>query len=143
MISSIFYSIKKFRNISLLMGGLLAMAILAGCQGPVVPYKDAMSRYPQIHLTSYSLQSKIALQEPLVSRVGDGQLDVVVPVRNLSGGNLYLEYQYYFTNAQGGQAEETSGWNTLRLPAYGIEQIHFTSLTAGAADFDLTIRRLP
>ena len=109
----------------------------------MVPYKDSMTRYPQIHLASYRLENKIAMQEPLVSRVGDGQLDVVVPVRNLTGGNLYLEYQYYFTNQQGGQAQETSGWNTLRLPAYGIEQIHFTSMTAGAADFDLNIRQSP
>ncbi len=131
------------RTAGLLAAGVVLSGLLAGCQGPVVPYKDSMVRYPQIHLASYHLQYKIALQEPLVSRVGDGQLDVVVPVRNLTGGNLYLEYQYYFTNQQGGQAQEPSGWNTLRLPAYGIEQIHFTSLTAGAADFDLNIRQLP
>lgn len=130
-------------TVGLLAAGAIFTSLLAGCQGPVVPYKDSIARYPQIHLASYHLQNKIALQEPLVSRVGDGQLDVVVPVRNLTGGNLYLEYQYYFTNQQGGQAEEPSGWNTLRLPAYGIEQIHFTSLTAGAADFDLNIRQLP
>ncbi len=134
---------SRNRTAGLVAIGAILTVLLAGCQGPVVPYKDSMARYPQIHLASYHLQNKIALQEPLVSRVGDGQLDVVVPVRNLTGGNLYLEYQYYFINQQGGQAQETSGWNTLRLPAYGIEQIHFTSLTAGAADFDLNIRQLP
>ena len=115
---------------SLAASAVLGVLLLAGCQGPVVPYRDSLSTYPQIHLASYRLQNKIALQEPITSRVGDGQLNVVVPIRNLTGGNLYLEYQYYFTNQQGVQAQENSGWNTLRLPAYSMQQINITSMTA-------------
>ncbi len=121
------------------LSGLLA---LAGCQGPVVPNQNTLNPFPQVHLTSYSLQGKILVNEPIVSRVGDGQLDVAIPVRNVTGSELYLEFQYRFLNAQGAQVEETSGWNTLRVPAYSMAQIHFTSLTA-AANFDCTIRRLP
>ena len=121
------------------LSGLLA---LTGCQGPVVPYQNTLNPFPQVHLTSYSLQGKILVNEPIVSRVGDGQLDVVIPVRNVTADDLYLEFQYSFLNAQGSQVEETSGWNTLRVPAYSMAQIHFTSLTA-AANFNCTIRRLP
>ena len=124
---------------------------ISGCQGPVVPNQNTLNPFPrvhplnpfpQVHLTSYNLQSKILVNEPIVSRVGDGQLDVVIPVRNVTADELYLEFQYTFLNAQGAQAQETSGWNTLRVPAYSMAQIHFTSLTA-AANFDCNIRRLP
>ena len=120
----------------------MGMFTLAGCQGPVVPNQNTVNPFPQVHLTSYGLQGKILVNEPIVSRVGDGQLDVVIPVRNVTGDELYLEFQYSFLNAQGAQVEETSGWNTLRVPAYSMAQIHFTSLTA-AANFSCTIRRLP
>ncbi|MDA8377185.1 MAG: hypothetical protein M0Z50_09025 [Planctomycetia bacterium] len=120
----------------------MGMFTLAGCQGPVVPNQNTVNPFPQVHLTSYGLQGKILVNEPIVSRVGDGQLDVVIPVRNVTGDELYLAFQYSFLNAQGAQVEETSGWNTLRIPAYSMAQIHFTSLTA-AANFDCDIRRLP
>lgn len=77
---------------------IAVMFCLIGCHGPVVPGQDTLTAFPQVHLTSYSLQGKITIQEPIVDRVGDGQLQVVVPVRNLTGSRLYLEYQYYFLN---------------------------------------------
>ena len=116
--------------------------LLAGCQGPVVPYADSLSPYPQIHLTSYGLQGKIVVKEPIVSRVGGGQLDVVVPVRNLTDHTLYLQYQYAFLDSRGVMIEGRSGWMDLRLPPYAIAQAHFTSMTAAAANFDLDISRL-
>ncbi len=115
---------------------------ISGCQGPIVPNQNTLNPFPQVHLTSSNLQSEILVNEPIVSRVGDGQLDVVIPVRNVTAYELYLEFQYTFLNAQGAHAQETSGWNTLRVPAYSMAQIHFTSLTP-AANFDCTIRRLP
>ncbi|MGC9260243.1 MAG: hypothetical protein ACP5I8_09255 [Phycisphaerae bacterium] len=121
---------------------LMGFLTLVGCQGPVTPYQNTRTPFPQVHLTSYGLRGKILVNEPIVSRVGDGQLDVVIPVRNVTGDELYLEFQYRFLNQLGAQVEETSGWNTLRVPAYSMAQIHFTSLTA-AANFDCNIRRLP
>ncbi len=119
------------------------MFCVSGCHGPVVPGQNTLAVFPQVHLASYSLQGKITIQEPIVNRVGDGQLQVAVPVRNMTGDRLYLEYQYYFLNHQGVQVEENSGWNTLRLPPYSVQQIQFSSLTAEAYNFDLDIRRLP
>lgn len=121
---------------------LFGLWAIAGCQGPVVPFQNPLNPFPQVHLASYGLQNRILVNEPIVSRVGDGQLDVVIPVRNVTADELYLEFQYRFLNGQGAQVEETSGWNTLRVPAYSMAQIHFTSLTA-AANFDCDIRRLP
>ncbi|HTV49153.1 MAG TPA: DUF1425 domain-containing protein [Phycisphaerae bacterium] len=116
--------------------------VLAGCQGPVVPNQDTLNPYPQVHLTSYNLQGEIAVKEPIVTRVGAGQLDVVVPVRNLTGNELYLQFQYRFLNQQGAQVEQTSGWMDLRIPAYSMSQAHFTSLTALAQNFDVVIDQL-
>ena len=120
----------------------LVCLLLAGCQGPVVPYADSLSPYPQIHLTSYSLQGKIVVKEPIVSRVGGGQLDVVVPVRNLTDQTLYLQYQYAFLDSRGVMIEGRSGWMDLRIPPYAMAQAHFTSMTPEAANFDLDISRL-
>jgi uncharacterized protein YcfL len=105
------------------------MFCVSGCHGPVVPGQNTLAVFPQVHLASYSLQGKITIQ--------------AVPVRNMTGDRLYLEYQYYFLNHQGVQVEENSGWNTLRLPPYSVQQIQFSSLTAEAYNFDLDIRRLP
>ncbi|NNM84633.1 MAG: DUF1425 domain-containing protein [Phycisphaerales bacterium] len=128
---------------SMLAGFLAAvlMLALAGC-GPIVPFADNMNPYPQVHLTNWHYLGKVVVKEPVPSRVGDGQLDIVVPIRNLTKHELYLEYQYRFLNSQGVQVEQTSGWNTIRVQAYGMAQIHFTSLTALANDFDLDIRPL-
>ncbi len=127
-----------------ILAGLLAAVLmlgLAGC-GPMVPFADNMNPYPQVHLTNWHYLGKVVVKEPVPSRVGDGQLDIVVPIRNLTSHELYLEYQYRFLNSQGVQVEQTSGWNTIRVQAYGMAQIHFTSLTALANDFDLDIRPL-
>ncbi len=132
----------RLRGVTLAAILIIGISAMAGCQGPVVPFQNTLSPFPQVHLTSYRLQGKILVDEPITSRVGDGQLDVVIPVRNVTADNLYLEFQYSFLNAQGAQVEETSGWNTLRVSAYSMAQIHFTSLTA-AANFDCTIRQLP
>ncbi len=127
-----------------MVAGILAAVLmigLAGC-GPIVPFADNMNPYPQVHLTNWHYLGKVVVKEPVPSRVGDGQLDIVVPIRNLTSHELYLEYQYRFLNSQGVQVEQTSGWNTIRVQAYGMAQIHFTSLTALANDFDLDIRPL-
>jgi len=121
---------------------LIFAFIFSGCQGPVVPNQDELNPYPQVHLTSYSLQGDIVVKEPIVSRVGAGQLDVVVPVRNLTDSELYLQFQYRFLNQQGAQVEQTSGWMDLRIPAYSMSQAHFTSLTSQAQNFDVVIDQL-
>ncbi len=140
--------LKTFRShrprfaLAALVAGASICLLLAGCQGPVVPYVDSLSPYPQIHLTSYSLQGKIVVKEPIVSRVGGGQLDVVVPIRNLTDDELYLQYQYAFLDARGVMMEGKSGWMDLRIAPYGMAQAHFTSMTPEAANFDVDIDRL-
>ena len=136
-------SIRFATLFTLWLARIAILLCLTGCQGPVVPGQDTLTVFPQVHLTSYSLRGKITIQGPIVNRVADGQLQVTVPVRNMTGGRLYLEYQYYFLNQEGVQVEEDSGWNTLRLPPYSLQQIQFTSLTAEADNFDLDMRRLP
>ena len=128
-------------RMAMFLGAVLLAVGLAGC-GPIVPFQDNMNPYPQVELTNWNLLGKIVVREPIASRVGDGQLHIVVPLRNLTGHELYLEYQYRFLNAKGVQVEQTSGWNTVRVQAHGMAQIHFTSLTALANDFNVDIRPL-
>ncbi|MGC8561186.1 MAG: DUF1425 domain-containing protein [Phycisphaerae bacterium] len=130
------------RGVAAIAAAALVCLLLSGCQGPVVPYADSLSPYPQIHLTSYSLQGKILVKEPIVSRVGGGQLNVVVPVRNLTDHTLYLQYQYAFLDSRGVMIEGRSGWMDLRIPPYAMAQAHFTSMTPEAMNFDLDISRL-
>ncbi len=128
-------------RMAMFLGAVLLVVGLAGC-GPIVPFQDNLKPYPQVELTNWNLLGKIVIQEPIASRVGDGQLHIVVPVRNLTGHELYLEYQYRFFNNKGVQVEQTSGWNTVRVQAHGIAQVHFSSLTALANDFNVDIRPL-
>ncbi|NNM88343.1 MAG: DUF1425 domain-containing protein [Phycisphaerae bacterium] len=128
-------------RMAMFLGAVLLAVGLAGC-GPIVPIQDNMNPYPQVELTNWNLLGKIVVREPSASRVGDGQLHIVVPLRNLTDHELYLEYQYRFLNAKGVQVEHTSGWNTVRVQAHGMTQIHFTSLTALANDFNVDIRPL-
>ncbi len=131
----------NWHRMAMFMGAVLLAVGLAGC-GPIVPFQDNLNPYPQVELTNWNLLGKIVIREPIASRVGDGQLHIVVPLRNLTDHELYLEYQYRFLNAKGVQVEQTSGWNTVRVQAHGITQIHFTSLTALANDFNVDIRPL-
>ena len=128
-------------RMAMFLGAVLLVVGLAGC-GPIVPFQDNLNPYPQVELTNWNLLGKIVIREPIATRVGDGQLHIVVPVRNLTGHELYLEYQYRFLNAKGVQVEQTSGWNTIRVQAHGMAQIHFTSLTPLANDFNVDIRPL-
>jgi hypothetical protein len=121
------------------LAAVLTVAALGGC-GPVVPQRDSVSRYPQVHLTNWRYWGKLRVGEPIPSRVGGGQLHIAVPLRNTTNGELLLDYQYRFLDAHGQQIQGTSGWNTVRVPAQGMREIHFTSLSPLADDFDLDIR---
>ncbi len=123
----------------LLLCTMLLPLVLMGCTDPIAAKQDPIQEYPQVHLTSYWLQTHLRVQQPIVSRVGAGQLAVQVSIRNLTDDDLSLDYKYYFMDEKGKQIQE-SGWTFVKVPRKGINAIDFTSLNFQAADFRVEIR---
>ena len=112
--------------------GVVVMVMAAGCASPT---------WPGVSVDTYSLRNDIAVQSPTVSRVGEGQLQVEIPVRNRTNKEIDLEYKYHFVDANGVQVEGDKAWLSKRVPPRGMEDIAFTSLTSSANDFRVQMRR--
>jgi len=74
---------------------------MSGCTDPIAAWQDPIVEYPQVHVDAYSMQQKIRVQKPIATRFGAGQLQVDVPIRNLSDDDLTIDYVYYFVNERG------------------------------------------
>jgi hypothetical protein len=112
---------------------------MAGCTDPIPGQQDAIVTYPQVHLASHWLETWTRVQPPVVHRVGSGQLEVAVPIRNLTDEPLSVDYQYRFLRG-GAEVEGRSGWQNYVIPPRGMGQITFTSMTQAIDDFDVEIR---
>ena len=112
---------------------------LAGCTDPIPGQQDAIVTYSQVHLASHWLETWTRVQPPVVHCVGSGQLEVAVPIRNLTDEALSVDYQYRFLRG-GVEAEKRSGWHNYVIPPRGTGQITFTSMTQAIDDFDIEIR---
>ncbi|MGN6368807.1 MAG: DUF1425 domain-containing protein [Phycisphaerae bacterium] len=121
----------------LLMGAPLVIA-LSGCTDPIAAWQDPIVEYPQVHVDAYSLQQRIRVQKPIASRFGAGQLQVDVPIRNLTDHDLNVDYIYYFTDRRGVQVGEPVTAFQM-IPRKGIGQLEFKSLSA-VDDFRVEIR---
>lgn len=121
---------------------LAAVLMVAGCTDPIPAHRDYVARQGQIELNSYWLQTWTKVGDPVVNRVGSGQVEVTVPIRNLTDEELLLDYQYTFKNAAGAPVENTSGWHNIRIPRKGHAAITFTSMTPLPEDFHVQIRHL-
>lgn len=117
----------------------IAMLALAGCTGPIEAERDGIQVYPQVMLTGYWLQQNIVVQPPMTSRVGNGQLKVIIPIRTHTDFDLSLDYQYTFVDKNGIGVEPMSSWQFVRVPRKGIAQMEFTSMSP-ADDFRVLIR---
>jgi uncharacterized protein YcfL len=113
---------------------------LPGCTGPIAAEEDGivLQEYPQVTLTGYWLQQNIRVQQPVATRVGNGQLKVQMPVRTHTDYDLSLDYQFTFLDQNGLQVEQP-GWQYVRIPRKGMAQIEATSMTP-AADFRVLLR---
>ena len=112
--------------------------VLSGCTDPIPAYDDPIVEYPQVHVDSYSLQNSIRVHKPIVTRFGAGQLQVDVPIRNLTDSDLSVDYIYYFMNNRGIQiGDPVVAYQ--RIPRKGIGQLEFKSLSA-VDDFRVEIR---
>ncbi len=129
---------KKMLSLAAL--ALVACMGLAGCDDPISGNQDTFSEYPQVRMNSYWLQQHTDVQRPIITRVGAGQINVQIPIRNKDDAELIIDYQYRFLTKAGAEVESRSGWHNLRIPRKGVATIQFTSMTAMADDFDVQIR---
>lgn len=124
---------------------VLALSVLAltACTDPIRVREDKFEAYPQVQVDSYYLQTWTRLQKPKLELTGNGQLNVDVPIRNLTDSDLAIDYQYKFLR-NGALHEGPSSWHELRLPRKGVGHITFSSIRpmpqAGEGDFYLIIR---
>ncbi|MEI8194673.1 MAG: DUF1425 domain-containing protein [Phycisphaerae bacterium] len=122
-----------------LAAATLALAGLTSCTEPISAQQDPIVAYPQVHMASHWLETWTRVQPPIVNAVGSGQLQVAIPIRNLTNDPLSIDYQYRFLN-KGAEVEGRSGWHNYVIPPRGMGQITFTSMTHTANDFDVEIR---
>ncbi len=115
----------------------LALAI-TGCTDPINAWQDPIVEYPQVHVDAYSMQQRIRVQKPIATRFGAGQLQVDVPIRNLTDDDLTIDYVYYFMDAKGIEIGEPQV-AFLRVQRKGIGQIEIKSMSA-VADFRVEIK---
>ncbi len=120
-----------------LLAAPMALAI-TGCTDPIAAWQDPIVEYPQVHVDAYSLQQRIRVQKPIATRFGAGQLQVDVPIRNLTDNDLNVDYIYYFTNARGIQIGDPVTAFQM-IPRKGIGQLEFKSMSA-VDDFRVEIR---
>ena len=123
---------------------LTAMLGLAGCTEMIASNQDAYVEYPQVHVDSYYLKTWTRVMPPNMQRVGNGQVSVDVPIRNLTDSDINLDYQYSFTD-RGTQIDMPSSWHMITVPRKGAAHIQFSSLTTvpdteHGGNFELIIR---
>lgn len=114
------------------------MLAVSGCTDPINAWQDPIVEYPQVHVDAYSMQQRIRVQKPIATRFGAGQLQVDVPIRNLTDDDLTVDYVYYFTDARGIEIGEPQT-AFLRVQRKGIGQIEIKSMSA-VADFRVEIK---
>ena len=114
------------------------MLAVTGCTDPIAAWQDPIVEYPQVHVDAYSMQQRIRVQKPIATRFGAGQLQVDVPIRNLSDNDLTIDYVYYFVNERGIEIGEPQT-AFLRVQRKGIGQIEIKSMSA-VADFRIEIK---
>jgi uncharacterized protein YcfL len=127
----------------LLMLALVAVAAgmgLAGCTDPIEARQDEIVQPLQISFTDYWLRDDMAVTVLQPMRVGAGQAKVVVQLRNKRDWAKSVDYKYYFVDERGVQVDNPSGWQLVKLPPKGTEQIEFVSMSPMARDFRVQLR---
>ena len=118
--------------------GAMGLAFTS-CTDPINAWQDPIVEYPQVHVDAYSMQQRIRVQKPIATRFGAGQLQVDVPIRNLTDDDLTIDYVYYFMDSKGIEIGDPQT-AFLRVQRKGIGQIEIKSMSAQAADFRVEIK---
>jgi hypothetical protein len=121
--------------------GLAALGMMLGaCNGPLPAWQDP--NYPlQVSVSDTTLQGQVRVSVVKPERFGVGQLRVPVNVYNTTGGDLRIDYTYWFTDGAGRQTEQPLTQHET-LPPRGYRQLVVQSLGA-AEDFRVYLRPAP
>ena len=121
---------------------LLAVITLgfSGCIEKIGAYQD--SQWPkQVSVSEYWLREQIRVNVPRPERVGAGQLKVNMTIYNVTDFDLLIQYKYVFTDKNGVEVDQSgAGWESERIAPRTTQHIEFTSMSAAADDFQVTIR---
>ncbi|CAN5447647.1 hypothetical protein BH10PLA1_BH10PLA1_00380 [soil metagenome] len=120
---------------------LLTALMLAGCGvKPPIEGRNDPYRPPQITYTGESLRDDTAIGDMKATRDSADILFVTVPVRATTNTSFYVDYRATFFDANGRPMSET-GWAHKMLNANSFEYITANSLSPGAKDFQIQLRR--
>jgi uncharacterized protein YcfL len=129
---------KKLMALALVAG---ARALgLGGCTDPIHANQDMIVQPLQITFTDWGLSQDLAVTVLQPMRAGAGQAKVVIQLRNTRDWEKQVDYKYYFVDERGVQVDNPSGWQLVKIPPKGTEQIEFMSMSAMARDFRVQFR---
>jgi uncharacterized lipoprotein YajG len=120
-----------------------ALLLLAACEAP--PYaaltidSDA-EMASQVVVSDASLQGVVRVGHPLIERMNpDGQLRVIVPVRNIDQEEIQILAQFAFLNAQRQPLPDETNSQVKILRAGSTMNVEAISRGREAADFTLRL----
>jgi hypothetical protein len=116
----------------------LLFAGIGGCQHdePITGRADQYDQ-PWLTLGSVGLRSDTRIGEARRSRDAGGILHVGVPVRNVTGQQLYVEYHVTFLDAAGREINQVTG--TLAIPANQTREAAGNSTSPQAERFHVEL----
>jgi hypothetical protein len=120
-----------------------ALLLLAACEAP--PYAaleidSDVEKGSQVTVSDPSLQNVVRVGHPLVERMNpDGQLRVIVPVRNIDQEEIQILAQFAFLNAQRQPLPDETNSQVKILRAGSTMNVEAISRGREAADFSLRL----
>lgn len=122
---------------------LATVAATVGCQHVNPPIEGRSDPYvaPQVTFADATLRNQTALGTPRLQRDdANNQLYVTLPIRSAVTRTITVDYKVTFYDRAGSVLNET-GWMAKTLEANTPETIEANSISDGAADFRIALRR--
>lgn len=121
----------------------VGVATLTACQPKEVPppavAADAVTMYPRVTATG-GLNAVLRVREGGVSRTADPVLSLSIPVRNTAERTMFVQYRYFFFDADGQPLDANPSWTRARLAPGAEVYMQGAAVSQDATDFRLEIR---
>lgn len=123
-----------------LVPAALALALAAGCYKPPddqpIPGRTERYNYSWLQLGSKDLYYSTMVSDATQSRIPPGDnLRVLVPVRNTTDKQLYVEYKVTFFDANKTIVNEVNG--VVTIPSHGVHHVVANSTSGSAESFNM------
>lgn len=120
-----------------------ALLLLAACEAPpyvALAFDSDAEVTSQVVVSDASLQNVVRVGKPLMERMNpDGQLRVIVPVRNIEQEEIRILAQFAFLNAQRQPLPDETNSQAKILRAGSTMNVEAISRGRDAADFTLRL----